>query len=171
MSDSASFTQSKLSIPQSRAATAQKGCPMPYSIPSITITKGLSPYDPKLLDTHASLTTLDSEDWTIISDKSRVYVFAARQQTLHGDDVLVFYRAGWASRGDFLRMLRNLPEDHDLGVVSVRITTDAEASGTPSLLSKLAEIADLKGFNLLKIVLPDADTRQCIRRYTPTPEQ
>jgi hypothetical protein len=66
-----------------------------------------------------------------------------------------------------LRLIGNLPEKHDVGVVSVYVTTDAEAVGTQSLLLELSDLGKRKSFNVLSMVLPGADTKQCIRCFHP----
>jgi hypothetical protein len=51
--------------------------------------------------------------------------------------------------------------------VSVYVTTDAEAAQTPSLLLELSDLGKRKSFNVLSMVLPGADTKQCIRCLHP----
>lgn len=159
------FLTSTPPTPHSHALGAQEDFAMSASIPSVTIYNDKNRNNPADLDVHASLTTGNSEDWAVVPDGSRVLVLVMRQQASAGAE-LVHTRSGWASRSEFLRRLRGLPAGHDLGVVSVHVTTDAEASRTTSLLAGLSKIAEVHAFNLLKIVLPDADTKQCIRNIT-----
>jgi hypothetical protein len=113
---------------------------MSDSIPTITLNGDgkLSP-NPKHLKLHASLTAPESEDWMVIPNKNRTLIIA----------------------------MRDLPEKHELGVLSIYVTTDAEAAGTHTLLSKLSDLGKRKSFNVLSVVLPRADTKQCIRCLDP----
>jgi hypothetical protein len=147
---------------------AQKGCLMSDSIPTITLNagEGLSP-NPAYLKLHASLTTPESEDWIVIPNKNKILIMAMREQRSRSGRLVTLWKGGWCHRTTMLRFLGNLPEKHELGVLSVYVTTDAEAAGTHTLLSRLSDLGKRKSFNVLSVVLPGADTKQCIRCLDP----
>ena len=141
---------------------------MSDSIPTIVFNGGgkLSP-NPADLKLHASLTTPESEDWILIPNKNRILIIAMREQRLRPGRLVTWWKGGWCNRATMLRLLGNLPERHEVGVVSVYVTTDAEAVGTKSLLLELSDLGKRKSFNVLSMVLPRADTKQCIRCLYP----
>jgi len=136
---------------------------MSDSIPTITLNANgkLSP-DPAYLKLHASLTTPESEDWIVVPDKSRILIIAMREQRSRSGRLVTWWKGGWCHRTSMLRLLGNLPEKHELGVLSVYVTTDSEAAGTHTLLAELANLSKRKSFNVLSMVVPSADTKQCI---------
>lgn len=123
---------------------------------------------PEHLKLHASLTTLDSEDWIVVPDKNRVLIVALREQRSKSGTVLTLSRSGWCHRTAMLRVLQNLPVKHDLGVISVYVTTDADEQGTNQLLSEVFTLGKRKSFNVLSAIMPTADTKQCVRCLAPT---
>ena len=141
---------------------------MSNSIPTITLNGDgkLSP-NPKHLKLHASLTTPESEDWIVIPNNNRILIIAMREQRSRSGRLVTSWKGGWCHRTAMLRLLGKLPEKHELGVVSVYVTTDAEAAGTHTLLSQLCDLGKRKSFNVLSVVLPRADTKQCIRCLDP----
>jgi hypothetical protein len=141
---------------------------MSDSIPTIVFNGGgkLSP-NPADLKLHASLTTPESEDWILVPNKNRILITVMREQRLRSGHLVTWFKGGWCHRATMLRLFGNLPEKHELGVVSVYVTTDAEAAQTPSLLLELSDLGKRKSFNVLSMVLSGADTKQCIRCLYP----
>jgi hypothetical protein len=139
---------------------------MSDSIPTITF-NGLTP-NSEFLKVHASLTTRQSEDWIVVPNKNQIFSIAMREKRSLSGRLVTLWKSGWwKNRSGMLRYLGNLPERHELGVVSVYVATDAEAVGTHSLLSELASLGKRKSFSVLSMVLPGADTNQCIRCLDP----
>jgi hypothetical protein len=138
------------------------------SIPTITLNPNgnLSP-NPEHLKLHASLTTPESEDWIVVPNKNRFLIIAMRERRSLSGRLVTFWKSGWCQRAAMLRLLRNLPEKHELGVLSVYVTTDAQAAGTHTLLSELSNLCKRKSFNVLSVILPGTDTKQCIRCLDP----
>ena len=141
---------------------------MSDSIPTITLNADgkLAP-DPAFLKLHASLTTPESEDWVVVPNKSKILIISMREQRSRSGRFVTSWKGGWCHRGVMLRLLGNLPETHELGVLSVYVTTDAAAAGTHKLLSELSDLGKRKSFNVLSVVLPGVDTKQCIRCLDP----
>ena len=141
---------------------------MSDSIPTIVFDGGgkLSP-NPEHLKLHASLTTPESEDWNVVPNGNRILIIAMREQRSQSGRLVSSWKGGWCHRATMLRLLGNLPEKHELGVVSVFVTNDAEAAGTHTLLSELANLGERKSFNVLSMVVPRADTKQCIKCLDP----
>jgi hypothetical protein len=138
---------------------------MSHSIPTITLTGITS--NPEFLKLHASLTTPESEDWIVVPNKDQIFSIAMREKRSLSGRLVTLWKSGWWNRSGMLRYLSNLPERHELGVLSVYVSTDAEVVGTHSLLSELASLGKRKSFNLLSMILPGADTKQCIRCLDP----
>jgi hypothetical protein len=136
-----------------------------YNIPTITF-EGREIPNPEHLEFYGSLTSPDSEDWCVLPNKKRVLIAAFREQRL-GTRTLTLLRLGWAKRHQFLKYLRDLPARHDLGVLSVYVTTDSDEQGANSLLLEVAEISKLRSFNVLSMVMPKTDTRTAIRCMSP----
>jgi hypothetical protein len=138
---------------------------MSDSFPTITL-NGVTP-NPEFLKLHASLTTPESEDWIVVPNKNQIFSMAMREKRSLSGRLVTFWKSGWWNRSGMLRYLGDLPERHELGVVSVYVSTDAEVVGTHSLLSELASLGKRKSFNLLSMILPGADTKQCLRCLDP----
>jgi hypothetical protein len=138
---------------------------MSDSIPTITF-DGLTP-NPEFLKLHAALTTPESEDWILVPNKNQIFSTAMREKRSLSGRLVTLWKSGWWNRFGMLQYLGNLPEKHELGVLSVYVTTDAEAVGTHSLLSELASLGKRKSFNILSMILPGADTKQCMRCLDP----
>ena len=138
------------------------------TIPTMTFKRDgkLSP-DPEFLKLHASLTTPESEDWVVVPNKNKVLIMAMREQRTLSGRVASIWKGGWCHRTTMLRTLRDLPEKHQLGVMSVYVTTDAEEAGTHALLSELSILRKRKSFNVLSVVFPEVDTKQCIQCIYP----
>jgi hypothetical protein len=145
--------------------TRRKVLSMPHSIPTITL-NGITP-SPEFLKLHASLTTPESEDWIVVPNKNQIFSMAMREKRSLSGRLVTLWKSGWWNRLGMLRFLGNLPERHELGVLSVYVATDAETVGTHSLLSELASLGKRKSFNILSMVLPGVDTTQCIRCLDP----
>jgi hypothetical protein len=138
---------------------------MSDSFPTITL-NGVTP-NPEFLKLHASLTTSESEDWIVVPNKKQIFLMAMREKCSLSGRLITLWKSGWWNRLGMLRFLGDLPERHELGVLSVYVASDAEAVGTPSLLSELAGLGKRKSFNILSMVLPGVDTKQCIRCLDP----
>jgi hypothetical protein len=138
---------------------------MSDSFPTITL-NGVTP-NPEFLKLHASLTTPESEDWIVVPNKNQIFSMAMREKRSLSGRLVTLWKSGWWNRSGMLRYLGDLPERHELGVVSVYVSTDAEVVGTHSLLSELASLGKRKSFNLLSMILPGADTKQCLRCLDP----
>jgi hypothetical protein len=138
------------------------------TIPTMTFNRNgkLSP-DPEFLKLHASLTTPQSEDWVVVPNKNKVLIMAVREQRALSGRVASVWKGGWCHRTLMLRTLRNLPEKHELGVLSIYVTTDAQEAGTHALLSELSVLRKPKSFNILSVIFPYVDTLQCIRCFYP----
>jgi hypothetical protein len=109
---------------------------------------------------HASLTTPDSEDWTVVVDGATVHV-AAYRETRNGDGKpVVWTRGGEGRLADFKHLVEHLPKDHDLGCVSVILPRDADARGGATMLRWLHKKSRRsQKFNVIAIAGP-ATTRE-----------
>ena len=102
---------------------------------------------------HESLTTPDSEDWTVIPNHKVVHLTAFRE-TPHNDKPVVRVNYGEAPLADFKKLVEELPVEHDLGCVCVIICRDFEETGAPELLTWLAVQAKAKSFSLTSMYGP-----------------
>jgi hypothetical protein len=141
---------------------------MTDTIPTIIFGTNDSPVpSPAQLELHASLTHHKAEDWAILPVKQRLIVMAFREQMTH-DGMLTFFKGGWTRRSSLLKYLSGIQPPHDLGVLTVFVTTDAEAAGTNTLLPQLVELGRLKSFNIIKGVMTGRNTEHCVRCMEPS---
>jgi hypothetical protein len=100
-----------------------------------------------------SLTTPDSEDWTIVPDREVIHLTAFRE-TQHGGKPVVWTNYGEAPLADFKKLVEELPAGHDLGCVCVIICRDFEGTGASELLTWLNAQARAKSFSLTSMYGP-----------------
>jgi hypothetical protein len=110
---------------------------------------------------HESLTTPDSEDWSVIPDRKTVHMIAYRETRGNGQ-TFVFKKGGAIALSRFKQMVEGLPKDHDLGCVTVHLTADAERCGGITFFAWMREQARAKGFSLMSIHGP-ATTKEAVR--------
>jgi hypothetical protein len=100
-----------------------------------------------------TLTTPDSEDWTVVPDGQIVHVTAMRE-TRNGGQVQVHLCGGDAQLEAFKARVESLPPGHDLGLVTVVIGADSEANGAHAFMAWIAEQAENQKLSLISVVSP-----------------
>jgi hypothetical protein len=100
-----------------------------------------------------TLTTPDSEDWTVVPDGQVVHITAMRE-TKNGDQVQVHVRGGEAPLEAFKARVESLPPGHDLGLVTVVIGADSDANGAGAFLTWMTRQADKQKFSLVSVISP-----------------
>jgi hypothetical protein len=124
--------------------------------------RGLQP-DPLQIALYNSLTTPESEDWIIIPCQKKLFLCALRDcKTEHR--VRTEGKYGWSPKSVVLDGLNRLPENNDLGVLTVYVTTDADTGEIESFLNKLIALGKMKSFNVLTMVMPRT-TDECLSAF------
>jgi hypothetical protein len=100
-----------------------------------------------------TLTTPDSEDWTVVPDGQIVHITAMRE-TRNGGQVQVHVRGGEAPLEAFKARVESLPSGHDLGLVTVVIGADSEVNGAHTLMAWIAKQAEKRKFSLISVSSP-----------------
>lgn len=92
-----------------------------------------------------SLTTPDSEDWTVLCNHDTVHLTVAWEE---GEPRRAYFQYGAMPLRDFKATVSAMPAEHGIGLVLVIIPTDGEITGSTELLSWLATKAREKNFSI-----------------------
>jgi hypothetical protein len=105
-----------------------------------------------LVALHESLTTPDSEDWTLLVDGESLYLTAVREREGTAYATYVTTTVSGLKAGGTHGSIENFKKDHGLGCLTVILPSDAEERGGFDLLFWLTTIAkQTNAFSLTSI--------------------
>jgi hypothetical protein len=102
---------------------------------------------------HESMTTSNSEDWSLLLDRDTVHITALRESTETDGRKIVRMRKGKGALPGFKKLVAELPDGHDLGCVTIIMPSDADQA-FGEFLAFLQRMGRAKKFSLMSIAGP-----------------